>query len=154
MPKMGDTMQEGTIARWYKAVGDEIQEGEVIAEIETEKASIEIEAFDSGPLTKIAVIGAEDEAEAGQAAQPSPPADQAQPAAHSISTPNAPETPRIPQSETPPSAQSAPPVSAPAGRTVASPLARRLARENRVDLHDVRGTGPGGRCLLYTSRCV
>lgn len=152
MPKMGDTMQEGTIAKWYKAVGDTIEEGEVIAEIETEKASIEIEAFESGPLTKIivqegetvpvgepiAVIGDADASESIQAApaeaDPSP-ADSA--------------------GKAPPVESQARPISPiePAGffskveRVVASPLARRLAMESNVDLHTVRGTGPGGRIV-------
>jgi pyruvate dehydrogenase E2 component (dihydrolipoyllysine-residue acetyltransferase) len=143
MPQMGADMQEGTILRWLKGEGDAVQRGEIIAEIETDKANVEIEAYESGVLRRvllpegttvpvgqvIAVIAAPEddisqyEAAAGVAAP--------QPAAA------APERPVA--------AAAAPP--AEAGRVRASPAARRLADELGVDLSRVQGTGPDGRIL-------
>ncbi|HEY3265421.1 MAG TPA: dihydrolipoamide acetyltransferase family protein [Armatimonadota bacterium] len=144
MPKMGDTMQEGTIAKWYKSVGDIIKEGEVIAEIETEKAAIEIEAFDSGPLTRIIL-------QEGETAPVGAPIAE-------IGGPGGSPAPQAAPKSAPP--EGAPPSTKPAeaapiaarerqdrGRLVASPLARRIAKSNGVDLAEIRGSGPGGRIV-------
>lgn len=120
MPKMGYDMTEGKILRWRKKEGDEVKRGEVIAEIETGKVDIEVEAFSSGVLKKIL-------AKEGEVA----------PVGQVIAL------------ITPPG-EAAPEVKAPAAveaveRILASPLAKRLAEEQGVDLRLVKGTGPGGR---------
>jgi pyruvate dehydrogenase E2 component (dihydrolipoamide acetyltransferase) len=146
MPKMGDAMEEGTLVRWLKQEGDTVQEGEPIAEIATDKATVEIEAPVSGVLrgirvaenavvpvnTPLAYILQEGEslpAEGdGKASEPTKPAAAPQPA---------PTTPAAPQP-------------APANgeeRVLASPLARKIAAEHGIDLRQVRGTGPKGRIV-------
>lgn len=143
MPKMGDTMNEGTIVTWIKKEGDLVKEGDVIAEIETEKAAIEIEAFEAGILTKIIVHEGETVPVGAPIAQIGEDAGQA----------SAPDAPAAPEASAPitPAPMQAPPVilpSPPAGeRVVASPLAKRIAKENDIDLRLIRGTGPGGRVV-------
>ncbi|ABU58099.1 dihydrolipoamide acetyltransferase family protein [Roseiflexus castenholzii] len=146
MPKMGFDMQEGTIVRWLKKPGDEVRRGEPIAEIETDKVTIEIEAFESGTLTEIVVPEGQSapvnaviaRLDGGNGAQPPAPAPIAEaPAPASVAEAPAPATPE-------------PVVAAPAvevGEVRASPLARRLAREHGVDLRQVRGSGPAGRIV-------
>ncbi len=150
MPKMGFDMQEGTIVRWLKKPGDEVRRGEPIAEIETDKVTIEIEAFASGILTEIvvqegqsapvnAVIARLDGGNGAQAPAPASPAPVAE----------APASP-APVAETPAPVTPAPvPEAVPteAGEIRASPLARRLARDHGIDLRQVRGTGPAGRIV-------
>ena len=142
MPKMGFDMQEGTIVRWLKKPGDEVRRGEPIAEIETDKVTIEIEAFAAGILTEIivqegqsapvnAVIARLD----GGNGVPAP-APAAEAPAPVVATP----APAAPQPVT-----EAPAVEA--GEIRASPLARRLAREHGIDLRQVRGSGPTGRIV-------
>ena len=144
MPQMGFDMQEGTIVRWLKAEGDQVSRGEPIAEIETDKAIVEMEAYASGTLLKtvvgegetvpvgqtIAVIGAPGEPLPDLGAAPSAPAEAEAPQ----------EAPAAP-AETKP--VEAPPAAAEQVR--ASPLARRLAEERGIDLARVSGSGPGGR---------
>ena len=145
MPQMGYDMHEGKVVRWLKKEGEEVIRGEVIAEIETDKATVEYEAYTGGVMAKIvaaegvtirvggliAVITAPGEAipediltDAALAASP------------------APRVPEAPAPEAPPAA-AAPPDSD--GEVRASPLARRLAKERGVDLSAITGTGPGGR---------
>ncbi len=149
MPKLGFDMQEGQIVRWVKAEGDPVQKGEVIAEIETDKATVEVEATASGLLRKhlvsegtfvpigepIAIVGEAEEdisslmpAQAEAKAEP-----QAAAAAHQeISAPV----------DVPASAPAAA-----GGRIIASPVARRMAREHGLDLSQIAGSGPGGRIV-------
>jgi pyruvate dehydrogenase E2 component (dihydrolipoamide acetyltransferase) len=159
MPQMGAEMKEGTILRWLKKEGDPVERGEIIAEIETDKANVEIEAFESGVFRKalasegdtvpvgtvIAIIGAPDEdisaytgavPQARAARAPAaPPAEAERPAAVTAEAPaKAPVAPTAP----PPQRD---------GRVRASPLARRLAQELGIDLSQVRGTGPDGRIV-------
>jgi pyruvate dehydrogenase E2 component (dihydrolipoamide acetyltransferase) len=147
MPQMGADMQEGTIVRWLRREGEAVKRGEIIAEIETDKANVEIEAYESGVLRRIllpegttvpvgeiiAVIAAPEDDVSRYEAGAAPPAaaEEARPAVA------APERPAAPAE--------APPVVA--GRARASPVARRLAQELGVDLSLVRGTGPDGRIL-------
>ena len=146
MPKLSDTMVEGTIARWRKKQGDAIETGDILAEVETDKATMEMEAFDDGVLKeiyvgdggvakvgeKVALILAEGEtAEAAPAA----PAPKAEPAAGA--------KPAEPQA-----APAAPAAAAPTGaRVKASPLAKKIAAERGVALEGIQGTGPGGRVV-------
>ncbi|MBI4329270.1 MAG: 2-oxo acid dehydrogenase subunit E2 [Chloroflexi bacterium] len=142
MPKMGYDMREGKIIRWLKKEGDAVARGEAVAEIESEKATLEVEAFASGILTKIyvaegatvpvgdvlAVIGAADEA------IPERPGRVGVSGAVAQAAPSRPaETAKTPARE--PSEE----------RVRATPVAHRLAEERGVDLHQVKGTGPGGR---------
>src|SRR5579883_1184210 len=160
MPKMGDTMEEGKILRWIKHEGDQVKKCESLAEVETDKVNIEIEAFASGILRKILVaegesapigasiayIGGADEplpGEAGGNGKSAAPQAQERPSA---GTP-APATAAAPA--TPPAVSPAPaPLAAPSGgRIFISPLARRFAEEHNVDYRQVRGTGPNGRII-------
>lgn len=144
MPKMGDAMTEGKVLAWRKRVGEPVQKGEPIAEIETDKVNVDIEAEEAGTLldivvaegqsapvgARIAVIGAPGEArERPEAPTPAP-----RPAAPAPPAPAAPPAPRA--GTVPRSAEA---------RVKASPLARRLADERGVDLSQVSGTGPEGR---------
>jgi pyruvate dehydrogenase E2 component (dihydrolipoamide acetyltransferase) len=146
MPKMGDGMEEGTINRWLKHEGDKVAEGEVIAEIETDKASVEITAYDSGVLTKIVVpeggtvpVGAVIAIIGGSAsAAPNGSAPAAKAAPEPVKpAQSAPEQHLKPQA----------PAEIESERVKASPLARRIAQERGIDLARVHGTGPGGRIV-------
>jgi pyruvate dehydrogenase E2 component (dihydrolipoamide acetyltransferase) len=158
MPRLSDTMEEGVIATWRKKVGDTITAGDVLVEIETDKAIMELEAYDDGVLervivgegesapigTPIGVIGdgsgaaatsqtdgAESTAESAPAAAPAPDASEAGVPVGAGPGDPTPEPSALPRD----------------GRPPASPLARRLARERGVDLRNVRGTGPHGRII-------
>ncbi len=149
MPKLGFDMAEGTLVRWVKNEGDTIAKGDVLAEIETDKATVEVESSFSGVVarhlveagaivpvgTPIAVIGAEGE-EVKDVPGLSGTPEKAPAAAAPVPTPAATAAPQ-------PAA--AAPVSS--GPVVASPLARRIAADNGLDLAAVRGTGPGGRIV-------
>ena len=167
MPKMSDTMEEGRIVRWLKREGDQVHEGEAIAEIETDKANVEMEAFEPGLLGKI-IVGEGESVPVGQAiatieapetaaAKAAPPV--APPEGHpEIPLTKAPEpgtTEQVPMVTAPSPAQATQPAPgieekqpAPAEeeeRVRVSPLARRMAEEHGIDLAQVRGTGPDGR---------
>ena len=171
MPKMGDTMEEGKILRWIKHEGDAVDKGEPIAEIETDKVNIEIEAFASGILRKIlisegesapigatiAYIGALDEplpgGTGGNGKQSAAPKVQEKPAGSQASAPSTPPSPpsatRAPAT-TQASTRQAPGATAvaePEGRVFISPLARRFAEEYNLDYRQVHGTGPNGRII-------
>ncbi|MEO5373830.1 MAG: pyruvate dehydrogenase complex dihydrolipoamide acetyltransferase [Alphaproteobacteria bacterium] len=153
MPALSPTMTEGKIARWLKAEGDPVSPGDALAEIETDKATMELEAADEGILgrilvpagsegvavnTPIALLLAEGETAEAVAPAPSP-------------SPPPPPTPPAPAAAPAPTPAPAPPPvpSAPVAETriAASPLARRMAREARLDLSRIRGTGPHGRIV-------
>ncbi|HZV50777.1 MAG TPA: dihydrolipoamide acetyltransferase family protein [Candidatus Dormibacteraeota bacterium] len=155
MPKLSDTMEEGTVLEWKKASGEPVRRGEVLAEVESDKASFEIEAEADGVLQivvdrgkavpvgeLIARIAAPGEAAPPPAPPPSPPAPEPAP------TPAA-AAPAAPPPPPPPAAAPREETGVPAeeGRIKASPLARRLAAELGVDLSGVRGTGPEGRIV-------
>ena len=163
MPALSPTMTEGKISKWLKAVGDTIKAGDVIAEIETDKATMEVESADEGVFGQIvvpegtegvqvgAVIGyilAEGE-KSGDAAASKPAA--AKPSAASSIAPAETGKPAAPASATMP-ANTAPAKAAPAnavhgGRVFATPLARRLAAEAAIDLAGIVGSGPHGRIV-------
>jgi pyruvate dehydrogenase E2 component (dihydrolipoamide acetyltransferase) len=167
MPALSPTMEEGTLAKWLVKEGDEVKSGDILAEIETDKATMEFEAVDEGKIAKILVpegsegvkVGApiailasegEDASAASAAprpdtAAPAPP--KAPPAPKADVTPKAPPPPKAPV-ETPaaPSAAAAAP-RADGERIKASPLARRLAQAQGIDLSSVQGSGPGGRVV-------
>ena len=149
MPKLSDTMTEGTLVRWLKNVGDKIEMGDVIAEVETDKATMEMEAFDEGTLGRILV-------EAGQKATVNQPIAviledgeklgdaKAKPAASAAKASAAPEV-ASGKAAAQPAATAAP--SVPGARVKASPLAKKIAASRGVDLTRISGTGPGGRIV-------
>lgn len=162
MPRLSDTMTEGVIASWQKNVGETVKKGEVLAEIETDKATMELESYKNGTLLyqgakagdKIAVnellciIGEPAmnidaivaAAKGGAVAQPQPSAKEAQSAA-----------PQIVESGQPASApqQSAQPAVVNEGRIIASPLAKKLAEEKGIDLRYVKGSADNGRIVKH-----
>ena len=165
MPKMGDAMEEGTLLRWLKQVGDEVAVGDPLAEIETDKVSLEIEATESGVLTKtyvpegavvpigepIAAIGEESIAPA--AAQPEPAAAPEAAPAELVAASGAngraePAPAPAPVAAAVSQETSLAPMTTEAGdRLRASPLVKRLAAEHGIDLRGIAGTGPGGRIV-------
>jgi pyruvate dehydrogenase E2 component (dihydrolipoamide acetyltransferase) len=167
MPKLSDTMTEGTLLRWIKKVGDSVEVGDVIAEVETDKATMEMEAFDEGTLAevyveegqkvevgqKLAILTGEGEAapkpqngskkvsadkkEKETAREPSTPEKKA-----SVKEPVHSAAEVTPESQKPaPSAETS------QSRPKASPLARKVAAELGVELRQVSGSGPGGRIV-------
>ncbi|MEL5958160.1 2-oxo acid dehydrogenase subunit E2 [Streptomyces sp. CLV115] len=143
LPALGESVTEGTVTRWLKAVGDEITEGEPLLEVSTDKVDTEIPSPVAGVLLKIAVaedetaeIGAEIAVIGAAGAAPAAPATPAAPADPTPAPALAPVTP----------APAAPVAVSPAGDgAYVTPLVRRLASENGVDLSTVKGTGVGGR---------
>jgi len=153
MPALSPTMEEGTLAKWLVKEGDTVKSGDLLAEIETDKATMEFEAVDEGTVarilvaegtdgvkvgTVIAVIAGEDEDASEAKAAPAP-----APAAE-------PKTEAAPAAPAAPSAAAPAPAPAPAAsgdRIKASPLAKRLAAEQGIDLKSLTGTGPGGRVV-------
>jgi pyruvate dehydrogenase E2 component (dihydrolipoamide acetyltransferase) len=148
MPKLSDTMVEGTIARWKKKQGDTVETGDILAEVETDKATMEMEAFDDGVLKeiyvpdggvakvgeKIALVLAEGESPDGADAAPA------------AKTEEAPAAQPAQSKAAPPPAAPAP--AAPSGaRVKASPLAKKIAAERGVGLDNIQGSGPGGRIV-------
>ena len=149
MPQMGYDMREGTVVRWLKKEGEDVARGEIIAEIETDKATVEFEAFTGGVLRKI-VAGEGIVVPVGQliavitAADEALPDDILEPASATTGTAQAP----VAVAAAAASPQPAPPLTTEeAGEVRASPIARRLARERGVNLATVIGTGPGGRVV-------
>lgn len=146
MPKLSDTMTEGTLVKWKKKVGDAVTSGEVLAEVETDKATMEMESFEDGILTEIFIKEGEKVA-IGQiiarvgdgSSAPAPKKEEAKPAeskkAESTKSEEAP-------------AESAPAAPRePGARVHASPLAKKVAKARGVDLATVTGSGPGGRIV-------
>jgi len=175
MPALSPTMTEGKIARWLKHEGDEVKSGDVIAEIETDKATMEVEAVDEGTVGKLLVPegaegvavntpialllgeGEDESALAGAkaaapppAAKPAPTAAAPQPAAPAPAPPPAAPAAAAPPAQTP-APQAAPPQTTShsngADRLAASPLARRLAKQAGLDLARLTGSGPHGRIV-------
>jgi pyruvate dehydrogenase E2 component (dihydrolipoamide acetyltransferase) len=168
MPALSPTMEKGNLARWLKKEGDKIKSGDVIAEIETDKATMEYEAVDDGTLAKIvvpegthdvavnsviAVLAGEGEdvkAAAGSAKSAPQAAPQVGTKPASVPAPKpAAEKPAPTIAPGPPKAAPAPPAQPAHGanRIFSSPLARRLAREANIDLNRVQGSGPHGRVI-------
>jgi pyruvate dehydrogenase E2 component (dihydrolipoamide acetyltransferase) len=154
MPKLGFDMAEGTLVRWVKNVGETINKGDVLAEIETDKATVEVESHASGVVLQhlvdagtsvpvnnpIAIVGAEGEKVDSAPAAGGQPTAAAPVAAASSSAPT-------PAPVTQTAAPAATPAPAETGPVKASPLARKVARDRGVNLGSVIGTGPGGRIV-------
>jgi pyruvate dehydrogenase E2 component (dihydrolipoamide acetyltransferase) len=147
MPQMGYDMEQGIVVRWIKVEGDQVKRGEPLAEIETDKAVVEMESLAAGVLRKI-MAEAGSTVPVGQviAIVADPEEDIADVVAAAVSAPA--ETPTAPQATLVTPAPAAPALTeqrASAAEIKASPVARRLAKENGIDLAQVTGTGPGGR---------
>ncbi len=149
MPALSPTMEEGVLAKWHVKVGDTVSAGDVIAEIETDKATMEVEAVDEGEVLEILVP------EGSEGVKVNTPiarlsGDAVAPAPKKADAPA--ETPKAeaPKAEAP-KAEAAPAPAAPksddGGRIFASPLARRLAAQAGLDLKTLKGTGPHGRIV-------
>jgi len=168
MPALSPTMEKGNLAKWLKKEGDKVKSGDVIAEIETDKATMEVEAVDEGTIAKIlvpegtqdvavndviAVLAGdgEDVKAAGAAApKPAPPAAAPAPkaaAAPAAATAPAPAPAPTPVVASPPTAPVAAPQANGHGRIFSSPLARRLAKEAGIELGRIMGSGPHGRII-------
>ena len=154
MPRLSDTMTEGTVASWLKKVGDTVKEGDILAEIETDKATMEFESFYSGTLLYIglkegesaavdsllAIIGpAGTDVNAVLAAVQGGGAAAAAPATPAAAAPA--------QASAPAAAQSSQPVAESNGRVFASPLAKKIAQDKGINLAEVKGTGENGRII-------
>jgi pyruvate dehydrogenase E2 component (dihydrolipoyllysine-residue acetyltransferase) len=165
MPKLGFDMAEGTLVRWVKQVGENINKGDVLAEIETDKATVEVESPASGTVLQlivnqgdvvpvnapIAVVGAAGEkVEAAPAAESGKQKAEAKPETKVEEKP-APQTqPQVASTQpaaTPLTATAAPTQPEATGPIKASPLAKKIAKDNNVNLANVHGTGPGGRVI-------
>ncbi|MEA1071848.1 pyruvate dehydrogenase complex dihydrolipoamide acetyltransferase [Sphingomonas sp. LY160] len=162
MPALSPTMEEGTLAKWLVKEGDTVSSGDILAEIETDKATMEFEAVDEGTISKILVAEGSDgvkvgtpiailsaEGESADAA-PAPAAKQEEPAPKAEAPAPAPpakgggETPAAPAAA---AAATPAPAKQSGDRIKASPLARRLAEAQGIDLAGITGTGPGGRIV-------
>jgi pyruvate dehydrogenase E2 component (dihydrolipoamide acetyltransferase) len=149
MPALSPTMTEGKLSRWVKKEGEEVKSGDVLAEIETDKATMEVEAVDEGYLAKILVpegsegvavnaviaVLTETKGEKVDAPVAAAPAPAAKPAPEAAAKPDA--TP----------ASAAAPAPNHGERVFASPLARRMAKQAGIDLAAIKGTGPNGRIV-------
>lgn len=155
MPALSPTMTEGNLAKWLKKEGDTVKSGDVLAEIETDKATMEVEAVEEGRLgkiliaagtqgvavnTPIAILLEEGEDDSALSAAPAPVAAAAPVAAPAAAAPVA--AVAAPVAATAPAA-----APATGARVFASPLARRIAEQAGVDLKSVKGTGPNGRIV-------
>ena len=155
MPKLSDTMTEGTLLRWLKKEGDAIEIGDEIAEVETDKATMAMEAFDEGTLGKI-LVGEGEKAPIGSVLgillEDGESADSI---SSSFGAATAPPAEASPVPVEPPGASAGAPAASPApaattasgARIKASPLARKIAADTGVDLSSLQGTGPGGRII-------
>jgi len=166
MPKLSDTMTEGVVAAWHKKIGDKVKTGDLLAEIETDKATMEFESFQDGVLLHIgvekgkkapvdsilAILGKEGEDVAAiiEAEASAPKAEEPK-AAAPVAAPvekAAPAPAPMPAPVAAPAAKAAPaPVAASTGRTKVSPLAKKLADEKGLPLNYIPGSGDGGRIV-------
>ncbi|MFA4893074.1 pyruvate dehydrogenase complex dihydrolipoamide acetyltransferase [Brevundimonas sp.] len=154
MPALSPTMEEGVLAKWHVKVGDVVKAGDVIAEIETDKATMEVEAVDEGEVTDILVAEGSEGVKVntpiarlkdeGGAAAPAPKA-AAAPAEVPGAAPVKAEAVAAPAAAAPKSPSA--PAKADGERVFASPLARRIAAQKGVDLKSIKGTGPHGRIV-------
>ncbi|WEK59172.1 MAG: pyruvate dehydrogenase complex dihydrolipoamide acetyltransferase [Candidatus Brevundimonas phytovorans] len=152
MPALSPTMEEGVLAKWHVKVGDVVSAGDVIAEIETDKATMEVEAVDEGEVTDILVAEGTEGVKVntpiarlkdeGGAGAPAPAAKAEAPKVEA-----APAKAEAPKAAAPAAPAPAAPKSASGERIFSSPLARRIAAQNGVDLKSIKGTGPHGRIV-------
>ncbi|XP_006664840.1 dihydrolipoyllysine-residue acetyltransferase component 3 of pyruvate dehydrogenase complex, mitochondrial-like [Oryza brachyantha] len=164
MPSLSPTMTEGNIARWLKKEGDKVSPGEVLCEVETDKATVEMECMEEGYLAKIIHGDGAKEIKVGEIIAVTveeegdiekfkdyKPSTSASAAPVAPSEPTEPTEPKVEEKEIPkapePKAPKTKEASRPGDRIFSSPLARKLAEDNNVPLSSVKGTGPDGRIL-------
>ena len=156
MPKLSDTMTVGTVVKWHKQVGDEVSNGDILAEVETDKATMELENFDDGVLLQLlakegdeveigkplAVVG--EQGEKLPVFEDSP----TEPSTAKTETDNL-NKPELSAEKTPEEEKTTPSLSTdfnatkePTGRILASPLAKKIAKEKNIDLLKIKGSGP------------
>jgi pyruvate dehydrogenase E2 component (dihydrolipoamide acetyltransferase) len=158
MPKMSDTMTEGVIASWQKKVGDKVKSGDILAEVETDKATMELENYEDGtllyigieagssvPVDGIIAIVGEEGADYKQLLQGGAPAPVPSPEAAKAETPV--QAPKA-DAQAAPAQQAAAAPAATGGRVFASPLAKKIAQEKGIDLAQVKGSGDNGRIVV------
>jgi pyruvate dehydrogenase E2 component (dihydrolipoamide acetyltransferase) len=170
MPRLSDTMTEGVIADWHKKIGDAVKKGDVLAEIETDKATMELESYKNGTLLyigaqkgekievnallciigekgKVDVDGIVAAVKGGAGAQPAVSSQQSAEKSSKSEAPSKQETSDQQQATTSQSKATSSEQQATNGRMKASPLAKKLAKEKGIDLKSVHGTGDGGRIV-------
>ena len=164
MPRLSDTMEEGTVASWLKNVGDFVEEGEILAEIETDKATMEFESFNEGTLLHIglavgesakvddllAIIGPEgtDVSNLAQNFSSNAPTEINADEEKSSETSQAVATPETPKQEVEtPKVETSAPITSNPGRLYISPLAKKIAEEKGIPLNQLEGTGENGRII-------
>ena len=142
MPKLGFDMAEGKLVRWVKQVGEEIKKGDVLAEIETDKATVEVESSASGVVLQLIV-------DQGAMVPVNAPIAVIGAAGEKVEVKMENRGPKTEAAQTPPQSVSVFSASSPleVGSVKASPLAKKIARDQKVDLSRVQGTGPGGRIV-------
>jgi len=159
MPRLSDTMTEGTVAKWLKQIGEKVEEGDILAEIETDKATMEFESFHQGTLLYIgikegetaqvdsilAIIG-EKGTDVSKIAESIKNTDTSSPKA-SDSKQEAVKVPDSIKKEKTYAVQTAPKISNSSGRIIASPLAKKLAAEKNLNLQHIQGSGDSGRII-------
>lgn len=149
MPRLSDTMTDGTVAKWLKKEGDTVKEGDILAEIETDKATMEFESFNAGTLLYVGIKDGESAPVDSLLAIIGPAGTDVSGivknfGAAASAVPEAKETPKAEEKATP--SQAAPEVSvSTGGRVLASPLAKKIAEEKGIDLRSVKGSGDNGR---------
>jgi len=141
MPKLGFDMAEGTLVRWVKAEGEKVAKGEILAEIETDKATVEVESAYEGIVYRHLV----EEGSIVPVGKPIAVISQPGEEVKDVAEPASASTPKTETAAFPPAPQAA--AMGDAGSVFASPVARRIADELKVDLRQVKGTGPGGRIV-------
>jgi pyruvate dehydrogenase E2 component (dihydrolipoamide acetyltransferase) len=156
MPRLSDSMEEGTILTWMKSVGDQVELGDELVEIETDKANMVFESDAAGTLVEI-VAGEGDTLPIGEViARVGDPSEadgagSGDSGAGRSAVQASPESPRVHAAEAPPEvatpAPAPPPSREPGERVKASPLARRIAKEKGIDIAQLSGSGPGGRII-------
>ena len=160
MPKMSDTMEEGTIAKWLKKVGDDVKSGDILAEVETDKATMELESYEDGNLLYVgpndgesvavdgvlAIIGekgADYETLLKAQSAPAQKSEETKEAAPAAAAESAPAATSATQASKP----SEPASTSSDGRVKASPLAKKMAQELGYDINQIKGTGDNGRVI-------
>src|SRR6516162_3782014 len=162
MPKLSDTMTEGTLVKWIKKIGDTVAVGDILAEVETDKATMEMEAFDEGVLSeiyvkdgekvqigqKLAVLLGKGEKPGAVTPSPAAPAPAPELATPAVKQPAKDGAPGAAETRAEKDQTAVPSIEAqPGDRVKASPLAKKLAADSGVDLGRVQGSGPGGRIV-------
>lgn len=154
MPRLSDTMEEGTLIKWRVKVGDKVKSGDLLADVETDKATMELQSYDDGTVAQIAIdegqtvpVGqrilmiAEEGEKLDEVAAAAPAAAKAEPATAKSSPAGNGNTPQATSSTSGGTSGGS------GGKTRVSPLARKLAEEHGVEIHTVLGTGPDGRII-------